>query len=66
MFTVDQELLYKTLGEIIDRIEACGASVELTRAVSLTSDLSQAIGNKYNPSDPYALIRVIKEVGSGE
>lgn len=59
MFTINQELLYKTLSEIVDRIEKCGASIELTHAVSLTSDLRQAVGNEYNPPNPHALVRVI-------
>ena len=58
MYTIKQNFLHKALGEIVDRIEACGASVELTHAVSLTSDLQRAVGNEYNPSDPYSLIRV--------
>jgi hypothetical protein len=60
MYAINQELLYKTLREIGRRIEACGASPELTHAVCLTSDLSSAVGNKENPADPYALLRVIK------
>jgi len=62
MFTIDQELLYRTLSEIVDRIEACGASPELTHAVSLTSNLRQAVGNKHNPANPYALVQVVEEV----
>ena len=57
---IGQELLYKTLGEIVNRIEACGASAELTHAVVLASDLSQAVGNQYNPANPHALERVIE------
>ena len=57
--TVNQETLYKAVGEIVDRIEACGASPALTHAVSLASDLRQAIGNQYNPADPYSLCRVV-------
>lgn len=60
MFTINQELLFKALREIGDRIEACGASPELTHAVSLTSDLRQAVGNQHNPASPYALLRVIE------
>ena len=59
MYDLKQEFLYKALGAIVDRIEACGASPELTHAVTLASDLRQAIGNQYNPASPYALIRVI-------
>lgn len=65
MFTIDQDLLYKTLGEIVDRIETCGASPELTRAISLASDLQQAVGNQYNPADPYSLVRVVEETKKG-
>ena len=53
-----QEFLFVTLGEIIDRIERCGASPELTNAVSLASDLRQAVGNQWNPSNAYAFERV--------
>lgn len=56
---IDQEFLFKVLEEITNRIEKCGASIELTNAVSLVSDLRQAIGNKYNPASEYALKRVI-------
>ena len=59
---INQDLLYKTLSEIVDRIEVCGASVELTNAVSLTSDLRQVVGNEYNKPDPYALIRVVESL----
>ena len=62
MFTINQDLLHEALSEIINRIEACGASVELTHAVSLASDLQRAVGNKFNPSDPYSLIRVVEEI----
>ena len=57
--TINQETLYKAVGEIVDRIEACGASIEITHAVSFASDLRQAIGNQYNPADPYSLCRVV-------
>lgn len=40
------------------RIEACGASPELTHAVTLAGDLMRAVGNQYNPADPYATERV--------
>lgn len=60
---LDQEFLYKALIEICYRIERCGASPELTHAVSMVSDLIQAIGNKWNPSNNYALERVKSELG---
>jgi len=63
-YTINQETLYKVIGEIVDRIEACGASVELTNAVSLASVLRRAIGNEYNPADPYSLCRVIDLLNS--
>ena len=59
---IDQDLVYMALIEICHRIEKCGASVELTSAVSLASDLSQAIGNKSNPPNIYALDRVKQEL----
>lgn len=58
MKATDPEFLFAVLGEIVNRIELCGASTELTHAVSITSDLRQAIGNQYNPSNDYALERV--------
>lgn len=54
----DPEFLFVALGEIVDRIERCGASTELTHAVSLISDLRQAVGNRWNPANPYSLRRV--------
>ena len=62
--TVSQETLYNALTEIVDRIEACGASPELTHAVSFASDLRQAVGNQYNRADPYSLCRVVDIVGN--
>lgn len=59
---VSQEMLYAALGKIVDRIEACGASIELTHAVTLASDLRQAVGNRFNPANSYALDRVIDAV----
>lgn len=65
MYTINQDFLHKAIGEIIDRIEACGASPALTHAVTLAVDLRRAIGNQYNPADPYALVRVAAEVDPG-
>ena len=53
---LNKELIFDALGEIIDRIERCGASLELTNAVTLASDLRQAIGY---PGNKYALERVL-------
>ena len=61
-YTIDQEVLYKALGEIVDRIEKCGASPELTDAVSLTSDLRSAVGNEFNPANVYSLTSVLEEI----
>lgn len=54
----DPEFLFAALGEIVNRIELCGASIELTNAVSLASDLRQAIGNQWNYANTFALKRV--------
>lgn len=54
---ITQDFLLKALTEICYRIEKCGASVELTNAVSLASDLRQAVNG-----DPYAFGRVVKEL----
>ncbi|MCK4870776.1 MAG: hypothetical protein KAS93_06675 [Gammaproteobacteria bacterium] len=59
---MEQELLYAALGEIVDRIEGCGASPELTHAVSFASDLRRSVGNRYNPKDEYALTRVTEVI----
>lgn len=59
---LDQEFIFFALGEITNRIERCGASPELTHAVSLASDLRMAIGNQSNPANNYALERVQKEL----
>lgn len=58
MSTLTNAEVYRALQEIGYRIERCGASVELTHAVSLVSDLRQAIGNVWNPPDKYAAERV--------
>lgn len=52
------ELVYSGLRLLVDRIERCGASVELTQAVILCSDLASAVGNQYNKRDEYAQKRV--------
>ena len=58
------ELSYAALGELVQRIEKCGASIELTNAVTLCSDLRMAIGNRWNPKDKYAEVRVRRELGT--
>jgi hypothetical protein len=55
---LDQELFYAAITELLRRIEACGASVELTHAVTLCADLLSAIGNQWNQPDEYAEQRV--------
>jgi PRTRC genetic system protein C len=55
---LSQEELYAALIKLGWRIEACGASVELTHAVTLCSDIRQSIGNQFNPADSYAAQRV--------
>lgn len=52
------ELCWPALRELCDRIERCGASEPLTHAVTLASDLLQAIGNKWNPKNKHAEQRV--------
>jgi hypothetical protein len=52
------ELAWPALRELCARIERCGASVELTHAVTLASDLLHAVGNRWNPRDKYAEDRV--------
>lgn len=52
------DLSYQALRELCQRIEKCGASVELTNAVTLCSDLASAIGNRWNPRDKQAEQRV--------
>lgn len=63
---MDQETIFAALGELTRRIEACGASVELTHAVTLCSDLRMAIGDQWNPADKYAEERVRKELGRAD
>lgn len=50
---------YMALRELARRIERCGASIELTDAVSLCCDLASAIGNRWNPRNKDALRRVL-------
>lgn len=53
-----QEELYAAMGKLINHIEACGGSPQLTTTVMLASDISQAIGNQWNPANEYAAQRV--------
>ena len=53
------DLAWPALGELVDRIEVCGASPELTHAVTLASDLMRAVGNQWNPRDKQAVERVL-------
>ncbi|MES2995872.1 MAG: hypothetical protein V4733_03590 [Verrucomicrobiota bacterium] len=55
---LNQEELYFALGKLVDHIEACGASTELTNAVVLAHDIRQAVGNQFNEADGFAADRV--------
>lgn len=50
--------IHAAVMEIVDRIERCGASPELTHAVTMASTLAQAIGNRWNPPNKCAAERV--------
>jgi len=54
---IGYDTLYDALQEIVNRIELCGASPNLTNAVSLASDLKQSI-DVNNVNREYALQRV--------
>lgn len=58
----NDDFIYDALREVIYRIEKCGASTELTNAVSLASDLCSAIGSSYNKPSFFAKERVKKEL----
>ena len=62
---IDQETLYKALGQVVAAIEDCGASEKLTSAVILASELQQAVGNQYNPPKDYAVKNVIERTSEG-
>lgn len=55
---LNQEEIYAALGLAMQKIEAAGASVELTNAVIVVGDIRRAIGNRWNPADEYAAQRV--------
>ena len=57
--------IYEALREIGYRIEICGASEELTHAVTLVSDLRLAVGNEWNTPDKSAANRVRKALLHG-
>lgn len=52
------ELLWTALGELCERIEVCGASVQITHAVVLANDLRRSVGDMWNTRDKYAEQRV--------
>lgn len=56
------DLAHPALRELCARIEKCGASPELTNAVTLCSDLCSAIGNEWNQRDRQAEDRVRAEL----
>jgi hypothetical protein len=55
---LNQTELYAALDKLIDRIEGCGTSTELTNAVVLASDIRQAVGNEWNVPNEFAATRV--------
>ena len=55
---LQQEDIYAALGKAMQKIEAAGASPELTAAVVIVGDVRQSIGNQWNPADRYAAQRV--------
>ncbi|HEY9462835.1 MAG TPA: hypothetical protein VIR54_07080 [Vicinamibacterales bacterium] len=52
------DFLFAALRLVIQRIEECGASPELTRASSVACDLLYAVGNQFNPPRSDARERV--------
>lgn len=52
------EEIFQALGKLMERIEDCGASPELTAAVMLAEDIRCSIGNQWNPANEYAAQRV--------
>ncbi len=55
---LDQSELHAALSRLIDKIEGCGASTELTNAVTFASDIRQAVGNEWNEPNEFAAKRV--------
>lgn len=66
MKSIKRKNIYKALEEISARIEVCGASPELTHAISLVTDLRCAIGNEFNTPDEYALNRVLDVISKSQ
>lgn len=63
-----QDEIHAALGLAMQKIEAAGASVELTAAVTIVGDCREAVGNKWNPANEYAARRVrdaIRESNAG-
>ena len=59
---ITYEEIYAALSALCARIEACGASIALTNAVILCSDIKQAVGNEWNAPDAYATDRIRKDL----
>lgn len=47
-----QDEIFEALGLAMEKIEAAGASPELTAAGAIVGDIRAAVGNKWNPSRP--------------
>lgn len=62
---LSQAELYAAIGKLMERIEACGASTELTNAVTLASDIRQAVGNQWNKANEFAADRVRENIADG-
>jgi hypothetical protein len=52
---LESDKVFAALQHSIDMIEKCGASPELTAAVSFTSGLMGAFGNRWNAPRDYAV-----------
>lgn len=61
-----QSEIHAALRQLVDKIEACGASPELTAAVILAGDIKDAVGNEHNPASPFAANQVRKALGLPE
>ena len=60
---LNQEELWAALGHLCRKIEACGASPELTAAVTLASDIRWSVGSKDNRPLDNAYSEVLKVIG---
>lgn len=58
--------LFAALHKLVDKIEACGASTELTDAVVFATDIMSATGNEHNPANEFAAKRVLEAIGPVE